>query len=236
MATTFIEYPMTWIILFGIVVVFVIYKFYGKSKNEWHEFKPQKSRDTYYKEFKNKVNTQGMKIKGGKLVIGLNKVAEICKWFWIQGQFVIYYYEENNKKFVIDEETKPKAFNLVLLQCQSKSFIKKIFGIGKWYIFIDKASILRFDDVNNTFILRDGTDLIPYADIWINSTDALEYLENVSIKRQNIELMTQLENYPHKIVHLEMNQAKKERLFWQDMETNKARYDQIKKAEDTSVM
>ncbi len=124
---------------------------------------------------------------------------------------------------------------MLVFLCHSKNILFRIFRIRNYFFLLKYESFLRFDELSNSFILEDGTDLISYANVWINSQDAIEYLHDISIKAMNLELMSALESYPAKIVHLEMQQAKKERLYREMMETDRARYDAIKKAEDTVI-
>lgn len=236
MTESFLENPIFILAVMTAIFVYILYvivKKFGSSGIK--DFKPVSAQDTVYKELKEKVKNQGLKIKKGKILIGVNKIADIRKWIRVKGAFTNYFFDENTKKFVVDEEAKPIPYDLIIFMAKSKNIVFRILGIKNYFFILKHDSILKFDDISNSFILKENIDLIPYADIWINSQDAIEYIHDISIKKMNIELMSALENYPNKIVHLEMAQAKKERLYREMMETDKARYDAIKKAEDTVI-
>lgn len=222
------------LIIIGIIILFV-FGLKRKQKDSFVEFKPRKSKDTIYDELKKKVRLQGLRINKGKIIIGVNKVADIEKWMRIKGKFTPYMYDENNKEYVIDDSAEETPYDLLVFLAKNKNWLLRVLGLKKFYFLLNYNSFLRFDDLSNSFILEDGTDLILYNDVFCNSSHAMEYLHDISIKRMNIEVMTAIENYPAKVVHLEMQQAKKERLNREIMETERAKYDSIKKAEDTAV-
>lgn len=230
----FYENPLFIIMAIIIVAIVVIFKYY-RGKGKFTEFKPKKLRDTLYEELKGKVKTQGMKLKKGKVLLSVNKIADIHKWINVRGEFTPYYFEEDEKKIIVDDEADKEKYDLLIFECKSKNILLRIINVKKWYLIIDRDSISRFDEISNTFVLKEGTDLMPFGNVWVNSKDGTEYLHNISIKKMNVEILSALENYPAKVVHLEMEQAKKERSYWKMMETDKSRYDAIKKAEDTVI-
>lgn len=236
MAETILDNPIVTILIVVGVIAFGISIILKKKKlPEFTEFKPTQFRDTVYDDLMKKVRNQGLKIKKGKLIIGVNKIADIRKWIRVQGHFTSYFYDEKTKQQKVDEEAKPVKYDMLVFLCHSKNFIFRVFRIREYFFLLKKESFLKFDEISNSFILEEGTDLISYGNVWVNSQDSIEYLHDISIKKMNIELMCALENYPNKIVHLEMQQAKKERLYREMMETDRAKYDAIKRAEDTVI-
>ena len=231
-----LDNPIVVVIVVVAVLAFGISIILKKRKMpKFDEFKPTRFRDTIYYELMDKVKNQGLKIKMGKLIIGVNKIADIEKWIRVQGHFTNYTYDQKTKKMEIVEGGEPPKYDMMVFLCKSKNIFLRIFRRGKYFFLLKKESFLKFDDISNSFILEEGTDLVSYGSVWINSQDSIEYLHDISIKKMNVELMEALENYPNKIVHLEMQQAKKERLYREMVETDKSKYESIKRGEDTVI-
>ncbi len=235
MAESILNNPIVAVVVVVIVIAFVISIIFKKKKPGFKEFKPVQFKDTVYQELMEKVKNQGLKMKKGKLIIGVNKIADIHKWIRVQGHFTSYFYDQKTKNLQVDEKAEPVKYDMMIFICKSKRLLFRILGLKKYFFLLKKESFLKFDELSNSFILEEGTDLVSYGNIWINSQDSIEYLHDISIKKMNIELMCALENYPNKIVHLEMAQAKKERLYKEMVETDKSRYDATKKGEDTVI-
>ena len=236
MVETLLDNPIVVILIVIGVIAFGISIILKKKKlPKFEEFKPTQFRDTVYDDLMEKVKNQGLRIKKGKLIIGVNKIADIHKWIRVHGHFTSYFYDEKTKQHKIDESAKPVKYDMLVFLCHSKRLLFRIFRVKEYFFLLKKKSFLKFDELSNSFILEEGTDLISYGNIWVNSQDSIEYLHDISIKRLNIALMTALENYPNKIVHLEMQQAKKERLYREMMETDKSKYDAMKKDEGTVI-
>jgi len=235
MAESILDNPIVSIVIVVAVLAFVFSMIFKKKMPRFKEFKPVQFKDTVYDDLMEKVKNQGLKLKKGKLIIGVNKIADIHKWIRVQGHFTSYFYDQKSKELKVDDKAEEVKYDMMVFLCKSKNIIFRIFGFKKYFFLLKKESFLKFDELSNSFILEEGTDLVSYGNIWINSQDSIEYLHDISIKKMNIELMCALENYPNKIVHLEMAQAKKERLYREMVETDKSRYEATKKGEDTVI-
>lgn len=235
MAESYLDNPIVvGLILVGMLAI-IVYAIFGKRIEKIKDLKIQKTEETIEKDFKEKIKKMGHKIKHGKLILGVNNIAKLDRWLRIQGKFDEYFLADKTQGYQINEDAERVPYDLLIFLAKNKFFLFRWLGIKKYFFLIQANSLLRFDEVTNSFILKENTDLVLYADVWVNSQSSIEYIHDISIKRMNIELMTALENYPNKVVHLEMAQAKKERTYREMMETDKARYDAIKKAEDTVI-
>lgn len=223
-----------------IVIIGIIFSiFLKKRKIGFKEFKPQLFEKTIYDELKKKVDLQGIKIIRGKLLISFHQIARIDRYFAAKGKFALTLFDPKNKEFNVQPKEQDEEFNLLILRGKNPFFLWRLLSI-KFHYYILKFTdndkrIIKFDDKSNRFILPESIDLVSYGNVWTNSTESIEYINDISMKRMNEETMMHLENLPDKLVHLELEQAKLERTGRILTEQEKSKYEERKKASDTSI-
>jgi hypothetical protein len=231
------------LIIIGIIVVALIIIIRRNKDQGLKEFKPQPLKKTLDDEIKAKTNLLGRDFKG-KVYIGFDKKADIDKYYYIRGFFDLVKMDYKTREVVLGKKDDRVLYDLIVMRALSASFIKRILGLGKFYLVLKMKDqnkegkeriVVRFDAVNKAVFLDIGTDLTSYGKIWTNCFEGIEYLQDVSIKRLLEQTQMHLENIPDKNAHIEMLQATKERSKRVDAEIEKGKYQDRKEASDTTI-
>jgi len=230
------------IVFFSALVIFWLYKRRtGKDEITFKEFKPQKLKKTFDEGISEKVKLLSRDFNG-KLFVGFYSIAKISRYFYAKGFFELVNWDDSNKAFrVSTKKDENKKYHLLVLEARSNNFILSILGLDKKYFILkykdEKGKYkIRFDPSNKNIILPEGADLTSYGNIWTNCMDGIEYLDDVSIKRMSEQIRMHLENWPDKLVHLEMELAKRERILKSSAESDKLRFKERAEAGDTTLM
>lgn len=231
--------PIIGVIVVGGVFAVILFKLLSKNKLKL-KWKPSQLRDTVYEEFKKKLSTIGIKLKKGELYIAFNKVASIDRYLVVEAKLTSIFVnaktmdefenEEDLKNVTSDEKEK-----LLIVRARSKSILLRLLGLRKYYFILHMADGIKLDPTNGRIFLPVGTDFQSYGNIWINHDASIEYINDISIKRQMEQQRSELENMPQRVVLLNVDQAMKERTIQAMAATERLRYDEIKKAQDTGV-
>jgi len=246
--TTFIDFiGENWIYYAIILAVFLLIYFIWsrRQKNKegvtFKDFKPQPLRKTLDEELSGKMKMLGRDFNG-KLFVSFYRIGKVSKYFKIKGHFDIVNWDRKDKQFIIDEKSKElNKYDLLVLHMKSNNFFLWLFGLGKYFMVIkykdDKGNYtVKLDPQNKSIILNDNMDLTSYGKIWTNCMEAIEYLNDISIKRLNEQTQMHLENNPDKVIHLEMEMAKKERSLKATAEAEKSKYKERESAGDTQLV
>lgn len=226
-----------YMVLFVIIIIFII--FFAivlkkrKKKIEFAEFKADPF-DVVVKDLiKDKLKNFGIKVRKHKLVIGYNEIPYISRYLKKKLALPILEYDE--QKNILKTTDKKIETEFLIFKAKNKSFIQRFFGIGSQYYIIDTTdkNIVYYAD-KKTWNTPD-VDFFSYGNIWIEHMNSADYINNLAFSKLNEDLMTHIINYPNKVVHLEMEQAKKERTLGKTAEIEKQKYDEIRKASDVQV-
>lgn len=226
------------IIIFAVIIYFLISR-RNKDQITFKEFKPQPLKKTLNESLKDKTKLFGRKFSG-KLFISFYPICRIDRYFKIKGTFEVLLFDERKKDFSTTKED-GEQYDLIILRALSKNFLKALFGFGKYFIIIklrDKKGNpqIKFDHVNKSIILNEGMDLTSYGEIWSNCHEGIEYLNDISVKRMLEQTQMYLENNPDKVIHLEMEQAKRERIKRVEAEIEKSKWKERETAGDTTIV
>ncbi len=236
----------TTVLIIGIIVVISIafYNLFGKKKQGFKDFRPVLFEDTVSKELRKKLNLYGKKIKKGKIIIGFNVIAHIDRYYETKGEMPIVTYDEDKGSFDFTEnpegEKATVEYDFTLFRLKNKFFLIRWLGLKKSYMIMrntdkDGKELVKFDDKTNRFFFPKGTEFDSYGNIYNESPDAKEYLNNISFLEMLQQTQTHLQNIPDRTVHLEIEQAKKERLAQKYYDLESAKYEKIKKGDETTV-
>lgn len=235
---SFLDNPVIILSLIAIAVVAVVVS--ALKKNKFKDFKYRPFKKTVRDGLKEKVDLHGQDFpffSSPGLYIGMKKIAIPEKYFYAKGKFSTALSDGKDIK-VCDAEN-DVGYNLLIVRSSSNNFIFRLLGLKKKYFILkthekDK-SLITYDNIKKWFFLPINSDLVSYADIWMNTSDAVEYVNDISAIRLVEECMTHIENLPDKIVHLEMEQAKNERSSRVYNDLEKSKYDDIRKASGTTI-
>lgn len=223
--------PVLIIVLIGAYFLSKILKRYGVGE-KFKEFKPQLSEQTVYDDIVKSCKMNGTKVKGS-LHFGFKKIATIEKYFITKGHFPIMLFNQTNKS--LQESTKkPVEYELMIIQAKNNNLLFRILHIKKQFFILDNKTI-QHDPKANRIIVPSNISIIPYGNIWVNSASGVEFTDEISLKRQLIQTNTIIENTPDRVIHLETETARKERIIRNIAELEKGKYDDMKKGKDTEV-
>lgn len=238
MANSLDVYTPALFIIGALVVIFLILK-HTKFKG-FKEFQEQKLEKTFYDNLKKKINTQGKKFgRKGTLWINFNKIANIDRYIYVNKAFPKWTYDFKSREYIVSTEPKDiEVGKLFILRAKSENIIFQLLGMKKtYYVFdISDKDYLKFDLKDNRFIINGNPSIESYGNVWFFGKHSAEYLDEVSAWRQIQQQQTHLENTPDRSVHLEIEQAKRERTARIISEIEKQKYEERKNAGDSTVM
>ena len=240
MATSIFDNPIVVALILLGVIGFVVSMLYKRkmSTDNFQDFKPQKFSATTIRDMKEKIENQGTKYKG-QLYVGLKKICRIDKYYIGKGKFALSIYDPKTKSFAVEGKDKDTEYELMFLRAKSNNIIYRLLGFRKVYYLLNfkekDVKTMKFDEINKRIYLPHSTDLTSYGDVWVNSADSIEYINNISMKRTNEEIMMHLENMPDRVVHLEIEQAKRERISKIITDLEKGKWEDRKDAGDTTI-
>lgn len=224
------------------IAIFIILK--KSTKTSFKEYVPILFRDTVTKELNNKLKLYGKKIKKGKIIIGFDVIGHIDRYYPTKGILPIAIFDEKQEdfKFMVDKDNKPKVveYDFTIFRLKNKLFLLRWLGLKKYYMIVrnkdeDDKTIIRFDSKTNRFFFPKGIELDSYGNVWNESPLAKEYLNNISFLDMLQQMQTHLQNIPNRTVHLEVEQAKRERLYKTLADIEKGKYDRMKTGDETVV-
>lgn len=240
MATSIFDNPIVVALIFLGVIGFVVSMLYKRkmSTDKFKDFEPKKFSAMTIRDMKDKINTQGTKYKG-HLYIGLKKICRIDMYYIGKGKFALSVYDPKTKAFSVQDTKSDTEYQLMFLRAKSTNIIYRLLGFRKVYYLLNykekDVQTMKFDEIGKKIFLPHSTDLTSYGDVWVNSADSIEYINNISMKRTNEEIMMHLENMPDRVVHLEIEQAKRERISKIITDLEKSKWEDRKDAGDTTI-
>jgi hypothetical protein len=242
-----LENPLI-MILAVMLVIFVVGYYLIKSfrGRDDYKYNPIPLEKIANNEMKRKFQILGVSAKTGwfscgKLFVGINKVADIRKYYITKGVFqnVVYDEKKRSLEIVIDEKNPPVEYDLMFFEAKNKSWIKSFLGLDNEYYIIQykdkEMDLVKTDPKELRFFLPHDTDLTAYGDVFTNHQNGLEYIQDLGLKFLSEQTTTHLINSSDKVVILEMAQAKRERTDRIYMEHDKGKWDDRKQAGDTTI-
>lgn len=226
-----------------IVVMILVLKFFKKDKG-FKPFIPVLFEETIHNDLRKKINLHGKKLKNGRIVMGFDVLAHIDKYYQTKGDMPLAIYDEAAKdfKFLTDEKGNQEKiqYDFTIFRLKNKLFLYRWLGIKKMYLIMrntddEKNVLVRFDDKTNRVFFPKAVEFDSYGNIWHESQVAKEYMNNISFLEMLQQMQTHLQNIPNRTVHLEVEQAKKERLYNTIAEIEKGKYDRMKTGEETVI-
>ncbi len=222
------------------ITIILLILFRGKLKHgiSFKDFKSRGLAETFMEELKSKVDLTGIVVKKATLFMGFRQIGRIERYKIVKGKFSKAYFDDKTKSVAVDPEGDTE-YDLMIMRSKNNFFIYRWLGMKKHYFIFkyheNEKKIVEFDPLTNRFFININMDLVTYGNVWTNSEESIEYLNNISQKRMNEETMMHLENLPDKIVHLELEQAKKERTGRLFTDLERSKYEERKTADDTVI-
>lgn len=219
--TTFPFNIILLIAVIGVIAYYIIPQIPRRDK----EFEIEDFRESVFIYCKNIMDTFGIK-SDSTLVKGIEPQGKLSKWYRYIGKFPKYEYNKRSKQL----EPKKDVFtdmDFMIFQIGKKGFFDFIFGTSIKFVVIDK-DFLSYDGMNKTFSIDEKISLVPYANTFIASSKAVDFLNNVSFQRSQEELLTYAQNYARKTAWLELAHAKTMDRIQGKIESKQANFDKYR--------
>ncbi len=224
-----------------VVIYFLVTKRTGKK---FKDFVPDLFGDTVNKELKNRMNLHGKKIKKGKLLQGFQTLGNIDKYYSTKGDMPVAYYDQDTQDYkqVLDKEGNEQIieYDFSVFRIKSKVLLFRWLGLKKSYMIMRNAddeskSLISIDHKTGRIFVPKNVEFDSYGNVWNECQTAKDYLNNISFMEMMQQMQTHLQNIPNRTVHLEVEQAKKERLYERLAQIEKSKYDQMKRGDETVI-
>lgn len=218
--TTFPNY----LIIIAIIIGYIIWTFYSKRGKPSDVFQFEDFRESVYIATEKLINTFGIKIQA-YLVKGIEPLGKVTKFYNYKGEVQFPFPEELKDKKVPLEKV-----NLWILRLGSKSILDYIFGGKSYeYLIIDNNNLMPYDGTRRRWAVKEDVSFTPYGNVFVTSKEALGYVNDISFKRMQEEILTHTQNFPRKVAYLELKQAKIMERYEAQIEKKGAQYEKYKK-------
>ncbi len=218
--TTFPNY----LIIIAVVIGYIIYTFYSKKQKRESVFEIEDFRESAYVETEKLINNFCIDIDC-YLVKGIETLGRISKYYNIVGTIQFPVPEELKKKKIETKET-----DLWIFRLGKKSIFDFIFGGKQYeYLIIGNDHIEPYDGTRKRWAIKENVAFIPYGNCFVTSTIGVEYLNDISFRRMQEEILTHTQNFPRKVAYLELKQAKVMEKYQASLEQRQSYFDKYKK-------
>ena len=232
------------------IVAPIIALIFKKKSGKWLPFLARPVEKIYTLGLDNKLNIQGKKLKGARIVHGWDNRNHIDKFYTTEGLMPQFEYDTETKDFELvekteeeqkkdgdDEDFKSIKFDFYVFRLKSQKFLWRWFGLKKRYMIIrikdEKGkAIVKHDHRFNRFFLPDNIDFDVYANVYTESPEARNYLYVMGQLYELQQAQTIAVNTADRYIHLEEENAKKKALLTTMADIDQNKYEKIKKAED----
>lgn len=220
------------ILLIGLVVVawYIL-----RSKDESPQFEIEQFKETVYLEHKKILADFGIS-SDSKLIKGIEPIGDIKKWYRFRGKQSDFKLDKDGRLQAKDEDDKQVDF--MIFQIGGGGLFAKILGDNPNYIIIDikadenkdmKDKKLRYNSQTRTWVLDESVSLTLWGGVYVDGKSAREFVNDISFKKGQEDIMTYIQNYARKVSYIELSQAGTiERLIAKE-KLKKSGYDNYKK-------
>lgn len=213
------------VIIVSVIIGYIIYTFYSKKKRPDDVFQFEDFRESVYIATEKLINQFGVDIEA-YLVKGIEPLGKISKFYNYKGDIEFPYPDELEDK----KQGTEKKVDLWIIRLGKKSLLDYIFG-GKQleYLIIDTDHLEPYDGTRKRWAVKEDVSFTPYGNVFITSQKGLAYVNDISFRRSQEEILTMAQNFPRKVSYLELKQAKTMERMEAQIEKKSAQYDKYKK-------
>lgn len=217
--TLFTTFPFNVIIIVAIFA-FIYYEFFHKKKKD-DEFQIEDFRESVFTHTDKLMKSFGITINCS-LMRGIEPIGKVFK-----------FYRYNGKVVRIDpdsEDKEEKDVDLYIFQIGQETFINKIIGGNyKEFVVVEKDHMEKYDSQKKAWAMKEEVSLVPYGNVFVSSENAKAFIQDISFKRQEEEILTHTQNFPRKVAYLELKQAKQMERLESSLEKKGANYEKWKR-------
>jgi hypothetical protein len=226
-----IELIFTWITTFpnylfivAIIIGYILYTFWSKRRRLEEIFELEDFRESAYVSTEKLLDRFGINIDA-YLTKGIEPLGKITKFFNFKGEI-----QYEVPKQLLDKKIETNKLNLWILRLGKKGILDIIFGNDPFdYLIVDDEHIEPYDGTRKRWAIKENVSFTPYANCYVTSTEGVAYLNDISFRRAQEEILTHTQNFPRKVAYLELKQAKVMERYQAQIEKSSAQYDKYKK-------
>ena len=225
----------------GAAIVLFLWK-----KKKPGEYKVKPFQENNYKELKETIKRNGTKKsfaqKGWKLFIGFNCIAHIQAYYFVTGKHEAMAIDNKLRKFrpAKTDEGADKDFKLIHMLAHPQNWFMRQLNkfLGVWYDIytIDADRVHNYDAIDRVWVMRNGEDFTKHGRTWTNSSEGMERINTLAIRRMTEEVLTLAENFGPRVMYLEIANARTANRLFTDAKATKDKYDGAKSADDTQTV
>lgn len=226
-------------ILFGIVVYYILTRFFFKEKEDIFEVKLFS--EAVSEDMDKKFELKGINVRAS-LIQGLDYLGTIRSWLRERGFFEPMVYDTKKKEFVIKKNAKKIPYDIFIFKLDSGNILTRLLGMAtEKYIMVDSKQLEGFDNddmgknKNRKWVLKSAISFSCFGNVFISSDAGKEYLSDISIKNSHENVLTHLMNYPNKVVYLEMEHAKRTNYYMKRKEIDSKMWEKYKRGSEVET-
>jgi hypothetical protein len=227
------QFPFNIIIAIAVIVFIAWYILKGRDKES--EFEMEDFKETVFLFHEKLIDTFGID-SNSKLIKGIEPLGEISKWFRYKGKQNIF--KINKEGALVASKGDEVEVDLMIFRLGKNGWWQRLMGVEPDYIVIDvhgdgKKDMmdkkLKYNSGNNTWSLDESVSITMFGGVFIDSISAKEWVNDISFKKSQEEIMTYIQNYARKVSYIELSQAGTiERMMAKD-KMKQSSYDSYKK-------
>lgn len=222
------------IIIAIVVIVFIIWYLLSNREKE-ADFEIEDFKETVFLFHEKLLDSFGID-SDSRLMKGIEPIGEISKWYRFKGKQSDFRLDKEGKLTAKKEDE--KDVDLMLFRLGKKGLWQRLMGDNPDYVVIDikgdegkdmLKKKVKYNSENNTWSIDEGVSLTMWGGVFVDSQSAREWINDISFKKSQEEIMTYIQNYARKVSYIELSQAGTiERLIAKD-NIKKSGYDSYKK-------
>lgn len=206
-------FPFNVIIIIGIIG-YVLYTIWSSRSASEENFEVEDFRDSVYTFHEKLMRDFGIP-SDSHLVRGIENQGKVSKWYPLTQEMKPMKIDEKNKKLIEvkfskkkdDEKNEDSDIDAIIFQIGAKSFFSFLTKTKPKFVILERKS-LTYDPGSKTWGMDEKVSLIPYANVYIASKKAEQWINNISFMRSQEEVLTYSQNFARKTSWLELGHVK----------------------------
>jgi hypothetical protein len=198
------------IIVAIIIIVILVYFLIIRKKNK--EFKLEQFRDVVMRNLKEKVNFDGVNIKG-RLIRDFEPIGSfIDKYCHESGEQLKIGWDEKKENWIPREKVDKIEYDFYIFRMGHNIKLLRLLGIGRKYAVVDRKCMAESPDVNkgnySVFPLKKDVNFYQHGGVFITSQVTESFVTDLSMAHSYAEAITAFQNFTRYQTYLQVRQSK----------------------------
>jgi len=201
------------VIIIIFVVGYILYQVWSSMDKGEEKFIVEDFRESVYNYHERLMNSFGI-TSDSHLVRGIENQGKVTKWYPLKQEMKPIKIDERSQKLIeIMKKGKEKQaseteeIDAIIFQIGSKSIFSFLTGSKPKFVILERKS-LQFDPDSKKWGMDESVSLIPYANVFVASKKAEQWINNISFMRSQEEVLTYAQNFARKTSWLELAHVK----------------------------